>query len=451
MKILIGLALIAATFGPGAPCFGAGDAGYRSWQRSEQLDNHPQFRKSTADVRLRLSIADPENYTVVSLEGDHRFRNFIMRPNGILGFTHPFNTDTSVPFYGLPEIPEELYGQLTASASITVELDGKPYSIKIPTDRPFGPKLPGESDEQDLLASYMPIYGRYQPHKANRAADIAAGMNRSKHILKIDRELGEPSDFGVLKEILSVVDKRTGNGYMVRDLSPLRDGHFYISAHSLPIIGESLALKNGIHVTEFVSQFYVEETARVMARMLVRYQLTLENVNPQNVLIQMDANFRPTGKIYLRDLSDTEYAEPLTAIAGALAQENEELRLSNKIFVSHGLLLMFGPLLKKLAMERAAVLYPDGYESYELEEVGKAIGREFHARFVRAYVDELQKLLGVSLAALDTSTPSSLDKSLRAFLKSPVGQFAVRRYLQTLKAARMSQSCFGALKENPPL
>ena len=54
----------------------------------------------------------------------------------------------------------------------------------------------------------------------------------------------------------------------------------------------------------FWGRHYAEAVGRAKATLLVRYGLQYETPNPQNVLMQLDAELRPTGAIVLRDLGD---------------------------------------------------------------------------------------------------------------------------------------------------
>jgi hypothetical protein len=124
--------------------------------------------------------------------------------------------------------------------------------------------------------------------------------------------------------VATAAAREGGNGFVVRDLSPLQDGHYYFPALSIPFAGGPIAALNDKGTVEFWGEAYARALGRAKARLLVRYGLQMETPNAQNVLIQLDRRLRPTGVIVFRDVSDSFTTRPiLEAIgeAGTLAEE----------------------------------------------------------------------------------------------------------------------------------
>jgi hypothetical protein len=130
------------------------------------------------------------------------------------------------------------------------------------------------------------------------AADYVAAMtstNPPKHFIVMD----EPVVFGI---------KALDQGMVLRMLSGLfRNEMYYIPGFSAlhEIEGRYLAKLNGSgNPREFWLEHYIKPLARAIAELAVKTGLTYDSPHSQNFLIELDSNFRPTGRIVFRDLGD---------------------------------------------------------------------------------------------------------------------------------------------------
>lgn len=88
-------------------------------------------------------------------------------------------------------------------------------------------------------------------------------------------------------------------------MTPLEDGNYYLPAHQIPYIGKKFAEKNGKTVAEYWRKHWAEPIGRLQAKLLIRYGMKVRAVNPQNFLIQLDQEFKPTCVMVWRDLAES--------------------------------------------------------------------------------------------------------------------------------------------------
>ena len=159
---------------------------------------------------------------------------------------------------------------VTASRSLSLEQDPRQrYTIKLATDT-VQERNPG-----------------YEPGKLRTEYDIAAAIARADFITKRDEKLGPPKGYVILHDVLTVADKKSGRGYIVRDISLLNDGHYYLPAFAIPVLGREIAAHNLKDFDSFWQQHYAEPLGRFKADFLLRYGLQMETPNAQNFLIQL--------------------------------------------------------------------------------------------------------------------------------------------------------------------
>jgi hypothetical protein len=116
----------------------------------------------------------------------------------------------------------------------------------------------------------------------------------------------------MMRDILSVRQKSgSQNGFVLRDLRAMKKGHHYLPALSIPYEGNAIASELGTTMAELFKKTYAEDLGRAKAMLLLRYGIQMSTPNPQNMLIELDENYKPTGKILFRDISDTRLIEPI--------------------------------------------------------------------------------------------------------------------------------------------
>lgn len=268
---------------------------FAQWQKWEREANVKMHRIDKAKVAIPFSgVARSEvDIQTIGAFGDlpQNLREFLFHGENVIWPHHPFNQSANVPFLNL-EKRGTLRGAPTASRSLVLEKGSfLRYSIKLPTDT-VHENLPG-----------------LEGAKIRTEDDIGTAITRATYIQARDRRLGPDPSFAILFDSLTVADKRTGRGFLLRDLSRLDDGHYYLPAFAIPWVGREIAAHNGTEFSAFWQKHYAEAIGAIKARLLVRYGLQMESPNAQNFLIQLDRNLRPTGLILIRDISDTRFVD----------------------------------------------------------------------------------------------------------------------------------------------
>lgn len=104
---------------------------------------------------------------------------------------------------------------------------------------------------------------------------------------------------------------------VIRDLSGLNDkasGMIYLPGFSAlhESTGRQIALKNGsTDPAAFWTKHYIEATGRALGEFAARTGMQYDSPHSQNFLIELDSNYKPTGRIVFRDLADL-YIEKTT-------------------------------------------------------------------------------------------------------------------------------------------
>jgi hypothetical protein len=252
-------------------------ANLRTYRETTQTIALPVARVSISDVDIQMASSLPAQVKDLFLHGDAT----LMWPK------HPYNQAVEAPFHENPAV-EQWAARFTSSRSMVVQdpATGVAFSVKAPTNYPHRTEFQGE--------------------KVDLSGDVKFSVYRTNHIDAIDRRMGQDSTLILLKEIFAASDQATGNGFVVRDLSPLQDGNYYFPALSIPYEGRMIAKQNGQNFVDFWGKNYAELLGRAKARLLIRYGLQMETPNCQNMLIQLDRNLKPTGKLVFRDISDSD-------------------------------------------------------------------------------------------------------------------------------------------------
>ncbi|MBY0316658.1 MAG: hypothetical protein K2Q26_14130 [Bdellovibrionales bacterium] len=269
----------------------------------EQTANLPEFHKPTEPVMIESAEA-PRQAVDIKWAGSEDLRAsiegyFKISRDAYLWPQHPYNDESRVPFYGLPEShPRPVY--FSASRSLFFWVESQLFSYRTPTN--------------------FPHRGIEQPSKADLRDIVKVATERTKHIQTMDQKLGKPKTFQILFDVLSLIEKETGNGISVRDLTPLQDGNYYLPGFAIPYFGKTLAERHGENFDIFWKKHYAEPVGRVKALLLLRYGLQMATPNSQNFLIQLDSNLHPTGKIYIRDLTDADFVSEISEHLGFTRQ-----------------------------------------------------------------------------------------------------------------------------------
>ena len=269
------------------------------WLRWEEQANLPGFRISMLPVALPVAAIPGERLDVHLADAAPReLERRFLRRGLVLYPKHPLNTDPSVAFFHEPAA-ETWQARFTSSRTLVVA--GAPgsglCSVKLPTDHPH----------HDFL----------QPEKTKLREEAGDALRWTALFERVDATIGPDRALLMLREVISVMVPGSESGFLVRDLSPLQDGSFYLPALSLPWWGRQIASLHGAGFEEFWAACYAEAVGRAKAKLLTRYGLQYDTPNPQNLLIQLGRDLRPTGVIVLRDLGDLNPVAPLGSPAPA--------------------------------------------------------------------------------------------------------------------------------------
>jgi hypothetical protein len=264
----------------------------------EQWENTPAMQKPTETVQVGFSVIPQMFVTTYKLSDAPESLAFFSQGSFVLWPKHPLNTDNRVPFFS-DSVSQTYPMNYSASRSMFLFLENDLYSIKIPTNQP-NPK------------------GKLQPTKAQFNGRGKLSLRRSQAIKEVDLALGESETLKVLLDVVAYVEKNTENGFVLRDLRPLQDGNYYLPAFSIAYVGEQIysRFKDVGTFEEFWGTHYAAAVGRAKAELLFRYGLQMNAPNAQNILVQLDRNFLPTGKIFIRDIVDSRYYETVANALG---------------------------------------------------------------------------------------------------------------------------------------
>ncbi len=274
-------------FTPDAPLELAADP-IEQWLEWEEQANLIGFRITTQPVPLDVAAVPLDAVEVWgAAAAPPAITDRFLRGERALFPRHPLNRDPAVAFSGEP-IAERWHCRFTSSRTLVVPAPpGAPlFSIKLATDHPH-PDFP-------------------QPEKTRLREEVIDALEWVELMARIDGLLGLDPRLLVVREALAVLVPHSETGYLVRDLRLLQDGHHYLPAFSIPWVGRQIARRHGEDFVEFWGRHYAREVGCAKARLLARYGLQFETPNPQNVLVQLDADLHPTGRIVIRDLGDAD-------------------------------------------------------------------------------------------------------------------------------------------------
>ncbi len=358
------------------------DDPFIQWIRWEQKANIKIFQQSSEQVKIPVSKVKTDSLSIDLYEHTPE----AIRENLITGdltrwYKHPFNQTDTVPHFADPVVAYR-GAYLTASRSLAVKFATDYYTIKMGTSHPHGPK------------------GAEQLKKIPMNEDIQVGRNRMSYIEKVHREIGPDPDLLLALDVAIVADRATHQGYMIRNMSFLKSGNYYLPAFSLPYIGREISFLNDVAPEKFWQKHFAESLGKAKAKLLLRYGLQMETPNTQNILIELGAFLKPTGRIVLRDLSDTQFVMFPAASMGA----------ADAIAKDYALGLDPTRTIKPYWKNSAWRLDESGEKSFSpatLDSWGKAHDN--------AYKAELEKELNIDLSKFATTksdgTYQTLDKN----------------------------------------
>jgi len=261
------------------------------WLDWEEQANLMGFRASTRPVQVEMVSVPRDQLEIHRLPGAPReIVDRFFRRDRVLFPRHPLNRDPSVSWFQAP-VRERWSARFTSSRTLAMfapDSGSALFSLKLSTDHPH------------------PDFR--QPEKTKLRQESLDAIEWVQVLARIDRLLAPLDDVDLVHEVLVVLEKDGETGFMVRDLRLFQDGRHYLPALSLPWVGRQIARRHGQPFDRFWGRHFARRVGRAKARLLARYGLWYETPNPQNLVIQLDPQLRPTGRLVFRDVGDGECA-----------------------------------------------------------------------------------------------------------------------------------------------
>lgn len=337
------------------------------------------------EVPLRLLVADRE--AGKSMYSD----SFLFQKDGELYVRWVINPEDTQWFLEFEEFLEEngvskqrhkyFTGYQTASRSYIVEdpNSGIQFSLKTSTNKTGGKWSNKKQEWGDALdIRYTSDY-------------IQNGLQRIQ--LKDTVILTEPFAVGV---------PQINQAMVVRDLGELSSGKYYYLPGFSALeenVGKDIALENGSkNPAEFWRENYIKPLGRSLAEYQADFGLSFDSPHSQNFLIELNKNFKPTGRIVLRDLGDTYLFGDFLKSVGRedLIERYGSGHVTNGSF-----------------MASAGVLHGNRPPTW----INQSIYSEWSSAFHSEYSKRMSELTGVPLNELNSfvaPTPSSLSYTSRS-------------------------------------
>jgi hypothetical protein len=125
-----------------------------------------------------------------------------------------------------------------------------------------------------------------------------------------------PKNFKYMDESLVFGLGEVNQGMVIRSLQKLTDSKFYYLPGFSAVhenIGREIALRNGSdNPFEYWNEHYNKPLGRALSEFAVMTGMSYDSPHSQNFLVELDKNFKPTGKIILRDTGDIYITAPYT-------------------------------------------------------------------------------------------------------------------------------------------
>ncbi|HKJ24344.1 MAG TPA: hypothetical protein VKB65_05935 [Myxococcota bacterium] len=284
------------------------------WLEWETHANLAGFRTQADPVEVEVAWVPRDALEIHVLPGAPlEIVESFLRPDHVCFPRHPLNTDPTVAFFDAP-VRERWTARFTSSRTLALpgpESGARLASLKLATDHPHRAFL--------------------QPEKTRLREEAVDAVAWVRVIDRIDRRLEPLEGVALVSEVLVVLVRDGESGFMVRDLRLFQDGHYYLPALSIPFVGPQIARSLGADFEALFGEHFAEAVGRAKARLFARYGLWYETPNPQNLLLQLDRDLRPTDTLVFRDVGDGECAtdaftatdEPWTRVTADLRPETE--------------------------------------------------------------------------------------------------------------------------------
>ncbi len=380
---------------------------YKQWLLWEQKANLHNYEKPTTTINISLVKVSEEDLHVIKTEDAPENLVNLFKANGgnILWAKHPYNTNPRVPFKDFPE-ETSLPVYMTSSRSLALDGTLRGFTIKLATDYPHGPN------------------GEYQPSKVDTNDDVDSALIHSTHVKTVDGAFGSDPMLIILGEVMTISSRVSGIGMVVRDVRATDDGNYYLPAFSIPYVGREIAKISRVPFEEFFGEHYATLLGEAKARLLLRYGLQMFSPNPQNMLIQLNRNLKPTGKLVFRDISDAYLVD---VVAKGLGYNKQ---------IERDVAIKYPP---------QKVIRPDwSNSSWRFDEAGdKSVDsstiQQWGQLHDQAYVNYINKNLGLNITVDPRGAPQDFLNTVYQALASDIGQVKLAQFRQRLETRELER------------
>ncbi|MBF0360717.1 MAG: hypothetical protein HQK49_06885 [Oligoflexia bacterium] len=281
----------------------------------EEVDNVPEMCQGTETVQAPV-VTYP--FHMVDMDLDKSFPDDLLnclkvksgRGHRVLFPIHPLNTDPKVA--GQTRLERWRKKNKAKLQFMPMRNLASRSKVGVPEGvNPFGIKLGTNFVKENI----------YQPCKAEMKLDGQYGRARTNYMEKVDKLIGEEKDCKFLKELGYISLKKSEEGYLIRDLTPLQDGNIYVPLLSIPYVGTEIAKYKNESFEDFWGREFADAMGRCKAKHLLRYGLQMLTPNSQNMLKRFDTDLNPKEIIY-RDNSDSHFVDVVSKVISPLIDKN---------------------------------------------------------------------------------------------------------------------------------
>ncbi len=310
----------------------------------------------------------------------------IVDPDRILWLRNSMQPATHAIPYSFGSSDGSFPGLESSSRSIFFSINGHWFSAKLPKE------IAGELGKEDLRKS------------------VQISILRAQAIKKVDSLIGPDPELITLLDVLSVEDKLTGNGFIVRDLGPLQGGNLTIPGFAAEKYFKDYSRKNKAIAISQLRKSFAKRMGRSFAKMLLRYGLIMMSPHDQNYLVRLDPKTGiPLEQIAWRDLSDSQHFLAIMDTIGLAEFKTQTLERN----YSHQQMVNSPFMWNTWFLEN----YKPGVRQKMLTEISNEYFRFIYQQLNRIY------------------TRNDFNEfSLTSFLMSSAGQIALRSYHERLEA-----------------
>ncbi len=196
-------------------------------------------------------------------------------------------------------------GYLTSSRSMVLvdPHNGTSFSLKVSTNKTGGEFQFKKLDEDQIYGPYMASKIAQASQHFSEQLPSELSVQRFVHLL-------------IQKEPLGFVLHLGGSdtqGLSVRELETFEKQHYYLPGFSAvhsetgKMIVQRILKKDGVsdqEISDFWRIHFADPLGRSMAEFLSRTGISYSSAHGQNFLIELDHDYRPTGRIVFRDFGD---------------------------------------------------------------------------------------------------------------------------------------------------